>query len=56
MFNIIKFCEEKKSCNNVSYNKIVTGGNNPQICCKMAYAQNVRNPQPNYICKNKTKY
>jgi hypothetical protein len=39
MFNINKFCDKK--CNNVQYNQIVTGSNNPQISTRMLYAQNV---------------
>lgn len=39
MFNINKFCDKK--CNNVQYNQIVTGTNNPQLTSKMLYSQTV---------------
>ena len=53
MFDINKFCEtgttrtngiiNTTSCNkNTNYLKVTTGTNNPQISCKMRYAQIAR--------------
>ena len=42
MFNIIKFCEDKKNCNYAGYNKLVTSTNNPKQSERMRYAQYVR--------------
>lgn len=55
MFNIIKFCEDKKNCNYAGYNKnydgynrllittrSVTSTNNPAVSCRMRYAEYIR--------------
>jgi len=41
MFSRLNMCKNK-ACAPVEYNKVVTGGNNPQISQKMRYAQRVR--------------
>jgi hypothetical protein len=41
MFSRLNMCKDK-SCPPVEYNKVVTGGNNPQISQKMRFAQHVR--------------
>lgn len=41
MFSRLNMCKDK-SCPAVEYNKVVTGGNNPQITQKMFLAQRVR--------------
>ena len=40
-FDIKKFCEGN-SCPRVSYNKVVTGGNDPTMSTKMRYSQYVQ--------------
>ena len=42
MFNIIKFCEDKKNCNYAGYNNLVTSTNNPTQSTRMRYAQYLR--------------
>jgi len=47
MFNIIKYCNDKKACQNmVGYNKLKTGGNNPHISKAMRYSQLINNSKP----------
>ena len=46
-FDIKKFCEGNKgsksnSCTPISYNKVVTAGNDPTMSTKMRYSQYVR--------------
>lgn len=41
MFSRLNMCKDK-SCPPVEYNKVVTGGNNPQISQKMRFAQRAR--------------
>lgn len=42
VFDIVKFCNAK-TCEKVSYAKIVTGGNDPSISKAMRYSQNLKN-------------
>ena len=42
MFDIDKFCKEKKECAKVDYLKKSTGGNDPSISQKMRYAEYLR--------------
>ena len=47
MFNIIKYCSDKKACENqIGYNKLKTGGNNPHISKAMRYSQLINNAKP----------
>lgn len=43
MNNIFKFCEKKKCERLVQYNKLKTGGNDPNMSKNMLYAQSVNN-------------
>ena len=43
MFDITKFCQgEKATCNNIGYNNLVTGSNDPSITKSMRYSQYLR--------------
>ena len=44
MFDINKWCENKRTAapSNVTYSKVVTGGNNPTITKAMRYSQYIR--------------
>jgi hypothetical protein len=42
-FDINKFCsEEKSTCNNVGYNRLVTTNNDPSITKRLRYSQMLR--------------
>jgi len=42
-FDIFNFCNgQKATCNNVTYSKIVTSGNDPSMSAKMRYSQYLR--------------
>jgi hypothetical protein len=43
MNNIFKFCEKKKCERNVQYNKLKTGGNDPNMSSRMLCAQRATN-------------
>jgi hypothetical protein len=43
MNDIVKFCDKKNCEKLIRYNKLVTGGNNPQISCRTRYSQQVQN-------------
>tara|TARA_Y100000992_G_scaffold130997_1_gene86350 strand:- start:363 stop:644 length:282 start_codon:yes stop_codon:yes gene_type:complete len=54
MFDIDKFCEKSasgsssgsQSCQNVTYKKMVTAGNDPSISQKMRYSQYIQTTKP----------
>lgn len=39
MFNIVRFCHDKKCQQQIEFNKIKTSGNDPSISKKMRYSQ-----------------
>lgn len=43
MNDIVKFCDKKRCENAIRYNKLVTGGNNPQMSCRTKYSQRIQN-------------
>ena len=49
MFDIVKFCENKKNCATVQYSKVVTGGNDPSMSTKMKYSQYVNKAKPKMV-------
>lgn len=53
MDNFMKMCQQKNmlnsSCGGIQYNKIATGGNNPNISKNMKYAQRVNSVTPKKI-------
>ena len=46
LFDIIKFCQDKKCQQNIQYNRLKTGGNDPSMSAAMRYAQYVRSTKP----------
>lgn len=46
LFDIIKFCQDKKCQQNIQYNRLKTGGNDPSMSSAMRYAQYVRAAKP----------
>jgi hypothetical protein len=46
LFDIIKFCQDKKCQQNIQYNRLKTGGNDPSMSSAMRYAQYVRSTKP----------
>ena len=46
LFDIIKFCQDKKCQQNIQYNRLKTGGNDPSMSAAMRYAQYVRGAKP----------
>ena len=49
MFNIIKFCQDKKCTHQIEYNKIKTNTNDPSLSKKMRYSQYVNTKYA--VCK-----
>ena len=43
MNDIVKFCDKKNCEKLIRYNKLVTGGNNPQLSSKMKCSQQIQN-------------
>ena len=43
MNDIVKFCDKTRCENAIRYNKLVTGGNNPQLSSKMKCSQQIQN-------------
>ena len=46
LFDIIKFCQDRKCQQNIQYNRLKTGGNDPSMSAAMRYAQYVRGTKP----------
>ena len=46
LFDIIRFCQDKKCQQNIRYNQLKTGGNDPSMSSAMRYAQYVRSAKP----------
>ena len=46
LFDIIKFCQDRKCQQNIQYNRLKTGGNDPSMSAAMRYAQYVRSTKP----------
>lgn len=46
LYDIIKFCQDKKCQQNIQYNRLKTGGNDPSMSAAMRYAQYVRGAKP----------
>ena len=44
--DIIRFCQDKKCQQNIQYNRLKTGGNDPSMSAAMRYAQYVRSTKP----------
>lgn len=42
LFDIVRFCQDKKCQQNIDYKKLNTGGNDPSMSCSMRYSQYVR--------------
>lgn len=41
MFDIVRFCHDKKCQQQIEYNKVKTAGNDPSVSKKMRYSQYV---------------
>lgn len=46
MFDIVKFCQDKKCQQNIRYNRLKTGGNDPTLPAALRYSQYVRTTKP----------
>uniref|UniRef100_A0A6C0IKV8 Uncharacterized protein n=1 Tax=viral metagenome TaxID=1070528 RepID=A0A6C0IKV8_9ZZZZ len=46
MFDIVKFCQDKKCQQNIKYNQLKTGGNDPTLPAALRYSQMVRTVKP----------
>ena len=46
LFDIVRFCQDKKCQQNIRYNRLKTGGNDPSMSAAMRYAQYVRSTKP----------
>ena len=42
LFDIVRFCQDKKCQQNIDYNRLKTGGNDPSMSSSMRFAQYVR--------------
>ena len=46
IFDIGKFCQDKKCQQNIRYNRLKTGGNDPSMSAAMRYSQYIRSIKP----------
>jgi hypothetical protein len=46
MFDIVKFCQDKKCQQNIKYKQLKTSGNDPTLPAALRYSQIVRTVKP----------